>query len=65
LDEYEREFNNIVRFMLIDASDECKKAICLNTCYREVMERNPPTTYLTIEEEAKGMKLDILLIATQ
>jgi hypothetical protein len=65
LDEYEREFNNIVRFMLIDASDERKKARCLNACYREVMGRNPPTTYLTIVEEAKGMKLEILLIATE
>ena len=60
VDEYERDFSNIVRFVPSVASDEREKArkffIGLNARYREVMGRNPPTTYITIVEEASGME---------
>ncbi|XP_039841742.1 uncharacterized protein LOC120702032 [Panicum virgatum] len=60
VDEYERDFNNIVRFVTSVASDEREKArklfIGLNDRYREVMGRNPPTTYITAIEEARGME---------
>ena len=59
-DEYERDFNNIVRFVPSVASDEREKArkffIGLNARYREVMGRNSPTTYITTVEEARGME---------
>ncbi|WVZ51599.1 hypothetical protein U9M48_002729 [Paspalum notatum var. saurae] len=58
VDEYEREFSNIVRFVPTVASDEQEKARKffrgLSARYREVMGRNPPTTYLTAVEEARG-----------
>ncbi|WVZ52437.1 hypothetical protein U9M48_003492 [Paspalum notatum var. saurae] len=37
----------------------------LNVRYREVMGRNPPTTYLTAVEEARGMESEIQLTAIQ
>ncbi|WVZ83254.1 hypothetical protein U9M48_030420, partial [Paspalum notatum var. saurae] len=69
VDEYEREFSNIVRFVPTAASDEREKARKffrgLNAWYREVMGRNPPTTYLTAVEEARGMESEIQLTALQ
>ncbi|WVZ80144.1 hypothetical protein U9M48_027643, partial [Paspalum notatum var. saurae] len=69
VDEYEREFSNIVRFVPTVASDEQEKARKffrgLNARYREVMGRNPPTTYLTAVEEARGMESEIQLTAIQ
>ncbi|KAJ1276135.1 hypothetical protein BS78_05G191000 [Paspalum vaginatum] len=69
VDEYEREFSNIVRFVPTVASDEREKAQKffrgLNARYREVMGRNPPTTYLTTVEEARGMESEIQLTTIQ
>ena len=60
VDEYERDFNNIVRFVPSVASDEREKArkffTRLKPRYREVMGRNPPTTYIIAVEEARGME---------
>ena len=57
-DEYERDFNNIVRFVPSVASDERARLFFtgLNARYREVMGRNPRTTYISAVEEAKGME---------
>jgi len=69
VDEYEREFSNIVRFVRTVASDEREKARKffkgLNARHREVMGRNPPTTYLTAVEEARGMESEIQLTTIQ
>ena len=47
------------------ASDERQKAIKffmgLNARYREVMGRNPPTTYITAVEEPRGMETQFQL----
>ena len=65
VDEYERDFSNIVRFVPSVASDEREKArkffTGLNARYREVMGRNPPTTYITSVEEARGMETQFQL----
>jgi hypothetical protein len=65
VDEYERDFSNIVHFVSAVASDEREKARKffrgLNARYREVMGRNPPTTYLTAVEEARAMESEIQL----
>jgi len=51
------------------ASDEREKArkffTGLNARYREVMGRNPPTTYITAVEEARGMEIQFQLIMLQ
>ena len=69
MDEYEREFTNIVRFVPSVARDEREKARKffrgLNARYREVMGRNPPTTYLATVEEAREMESEIQLTAIQ
>lgn len=69
VDEYERDFSNIVRFVPAVASDEREKARKffrgLNARYREVMGRNPPITYLTAVEEARGMESEIQLTTLQ
>ncbi|CAN6381803.1 unnamed protein product [Urochloa humidicola] len=69
VDEYEREFTNIVRFVPSVARDEHEKARKffrgLNAWYREVMGRNPPTTYLAAVEEARGMESEIQLTVIQ
>jgi hypothetical protein len=69
VDEYERDFSNIVHFVPAVASDEREKARKffrgLNARYREVMGRNPPTTYLAAVEEARGMESEIQLTALQ
>lgn len=69
VDEYERDFSNIVRFVPSVASDECEKArkffMGLNARYREVMGRNPPTTYITAVEEARGMETQFQLTMFQ
>jgi len=69
VDEYERDFSNIVRFVPSVASDEREKArkffTGLNARYREVMGRNPPTTYITAVEEARGMEIQFQLIMLQ
>ena len=65
MDEYERDFSNIVCFVPSVASDEREKArkffTGLNARYREVMGRNPPTTYITAVEEARGMETQFQL----
>ena len=69
VDEYERDFNNIVCFVPSVASDEREKArkffTGLNARYREVMGRNPPTTYITAVEEARGMETQFLITILQ
>jgi hypothetical protein len=69
VDEYERDFSNIVRFVPSVVSDEREKARRffkgLNARYREVMGRNPPVTYLTSVEEARGMETQFLLTKLQ
>lgn len=69
VDEYERDFTNIVRFVPSVARDEREKARKffrrLNARYREVMGRNPPTTYLAAAKEARGMESEIQLTAIQ
>ena len=69
MDEYEREFTNIVRFVPSVARDEREKARKffrgLNARYREVMGRNPSTTNLAVMEEARGMESEIQLTAIQ
>ena len=69
MDEYERDFNNIVSFVPSVASDEREKArkffTGLNARYREVMGRNPPTTYITAVEEARGMETQLQLTVLQ
>ena len=69
VDEYERDFNNIVCFVPSVASDEREKArkffTGLNARYREVMGRNPPTTYITAVEEARGMETQFQLTMVQ
>ncbi|CAN6347542.1 unnamed protein product [Urochloa humidicola] len=69
VDEYEREFTNIVRFVPSVARDEREKARKffrgLNARYREVMGRNPPTTYQVTVEEARGMESEIQLTVIQ
>jgi len=51
------------------ARDEREKALKffrgLNARYREVMGRNPPTTYLAVVEEARGIESEIQLTAIQ
>ena len=51
------------------ARDEREKAMKffrgLNARYREVMGRNPPTTYLAVVEEARGMESEIQLTEIQ
>nr|XP_034587199.1 uncharacterized protein LOC117849671 isoform X1 [Setaria viridis] len=63
VDEYEREFTNIVRFVPTVARDEREKARKffrgLNARYKEVMGGNPQTTYLAAIKEARGMELEI------
>ena len=58
-----------VRFVPSVASAEREKArkffIGLNARYREVMGRNPPTTYITIVEEASGMETQFQLTMVQ
>ena len=69
VDEYERDFSNIVRFVPSVASDEREKTrkffTGLNAWYREVMGRNPPTTYITTVEEARGMETQFQLTMLQ
>ena len=69
VDEYERDFSNIVRFVPSVATDEREKArkffTGLNARYREVMGRNPPTTYITAVEEARGMETQFQLTMIQ
>ena len=69
VDEYERDFSNIVSFMPSVTSDEREKArkffTGLNARYREVMGRNPPTTYITAVEEARGMDTQFLITILQ
>ena len=69
VDEYERDFSNIVRFVPSVASDEREKTrkffTGLNARYREVMGRNPPTTYITAVEEARGMETQFQLTVLQ
>ncbi|CAN6343017.1 unnamed protein product [Urochloa humidicola] len=69
VEEYEREFTNIVRFVPSVATNEREKARKffrgLNARYREVMGRNPPTTYQAAVEEARGMESEIQLTAIQ
>ncbi|CAN6342915.1 unnamed protein product [Urochloa humidicola] len=69
VEEYEREFTNIVRFVPTVARDEREKARKffrgLNARYREVMGRNPPTTYQAAVDEARGMESEIQLTAIQ
>ncbi|KAG2619938.1 hypothetical protein PVAP13_3NG143708 [Panicum virgatum] len=69
VDEYERDFSNIVRFVPSVASDEREKArkffTGLNARYREVMGRNPPTTYITEVEEAMGIETQFQLTVLQ
>ena len=69
MDEYERDFSNIVRFVPSIASDEREKArkffTRLNARYRELMGRNPPTTYITTVEEARGMETQFQLTMIQ
>ena len=69
MDEYERDFSNIVSYMPSVTSDEREKArkffTGLNARYREVMGRNPPTTYIIAVEEARGMKTRFQLTTLQ
>ena len=69
MDEYERDFSNIVRFVPSVASDEREKArkffIGLNARYRKLMGRNPPTTYITAVERARGMETQFQLTMLQ
>ena len=69
VDEYERDFSNIVRFVPSVATDEREKArkffTGLNAWYREVMRRNPPTTYITAVEEARSMDTQFQLTMIQ
>ncbi|KAF0922073.1 hypothetical protein E2562_024646 [Oryza meyeriana var. granulata] len=69
VDEYEREFSNIVRFVPTVASDEREKTRRffrgLNARYREVMGRNPPTVYLNAVKEARGMDIELQITAAQ
>lgn len=69
VDEYEREFSSIVRFVPSVASDEREKARKffrgLNARYREVMGRNPPTIYLNAVEEAQGMEVELQITTAQ
>ena len=69
VDEYERDFSNIVRFVSSVASDEREKArkffIGLNARCREVMGRHSPTTYITTVEEARGMETQFQLTVLQ
>ncbi|KAF0897565.1 hypothetical protein E2562_039184 [Oryza meyeriana var. granulata] len=69
MDEYEREFSNIVCFVPTVASDEREKTRRffrgLNAQYREVMGRNPPIVYLNAIEEARGMEVELQIIVAQ
>ena len=69
MDEYERDFSNIVSFMPSVTSEEREKArkffTGLNARYREVRRRNPPTTYITAVEEARGMETQFQLTVLQ
>jgi hypothetical protein len=69
VDEYEREFSSIVRFVPSVANDEREKARKffrgLNARYREVMGRNPPTIYLNAVEEAQGMEVELQITTAQ
>ena len=69
MDEYERDFSNIVRLVPSVATDEREKArkffTGLNARYIEVMRRNPPTTYIIAVEEARSMDTQFQLTMIQ
>ena len=69
VDEYEAEFSKIVHFVDRVKTDEQEKArkffVGLNQRYREVMGLRPPTDYVTVVEQARGMEMQGRLTAVR
>ncbi|XBI45967.1 hypothetical protein VPH35_110323 [Triticum aestivum] len=69
VDEYEAEFSKMVLFVDRVKCNEAEKAKAffrgLNSKYREVMGANPPTDYLTMVRQARGMELEVRLTEAQ
>uniref|UniRef100_A0ACD5TJJ1 Uncharacterized protein n=1 Tax=Avena sativa TaxID=4498 RepID=A0ACD5TJJ1_AVESA len=70
IDEYEAEFSNMVPFVVDHVKhDEAAKARAffrgLNSRYREVMSARPANDYLSMVKHARGMELEVRLIAAE